>query len=152
MDPFICVPEREPEPDGWVVAWSFDPGTVSVFVLRPDQADALDTGAPNRIQGRLSGANEFLRQSLLGERKTAEARHLLIGWLCWAGIQVEFLPEDNERDVEDVFSVKIRDPVVDAIADVFPEEGFAELVFSLSPCPIPQTGASCCSLEGLSLG
>ena len=87
---------------------------------------------PLELVGRVRAALRFHHKTWGGKRCARSRRVHFCLSLCWAGVQVL---ARNEDALVRRFDELIRKRMTDAIADVFPEEGFAELVMSF--CPVP---------------
>lgn len=91
---------------------------------------------PESFRGRMQAAIRFYKQTFPVATDHVQQRVNVIASLYWSGMQGELTGLFN-RDfrARPTFDASIRTPMTAAIADVFPEEGFAELVMSFCPRP-----------------
>ena len=90
---------------------------------------------PRVLCERLASAVEFSKRNFHGDEHSIDAKLFLVESICWAGIQGRLHVPKAEFGGREASFTKVRDAMVNAIADVFPEEGFAELVVSFCPHP-----------------
>ena len=113
----------------WDICWIRESNVVGSYPF---------SKVPCVIHDRLANAIEFSRRNFHGDEHSTDSKLFLAESICWAGIQACFHAPNVGLRGKDVSMTKVRDAMVNAIADVFPEEGFAELVVSFCPHPTLQ--------------
>ena len=102
------------------------------WLFSVDVHRGFSVAVPLELVGRVRAALQFHHKTWGGKRCARSRRVHFCLSLCWAGVRVLVPREDA---LVRRFDELIRKRMTDAIADVFPEEGFAELVMSF--CPVP---------------
>ena len=120
--------------DGLLGFEAWVPSSSAIQLFSVDIRRGFSVAVPLPLVERMRAALEFYQKMGRGKRCARRRRLQFCFCLCWAGVRIHV--GKGGAIVHRRFEESIQQPMLQAIGDVFPEEGFAELVMSFVPMPI----------------